>query len=224
MNDEGGRRAYAQNVRLCFLYRQYTNFFYILICILINIRDVPDTTLPDTAFNRIVVYRIYRIPDSSKFKHNSQRMKWEYYCQCSLQLKFKQNMCVFSLIYIKLEQVWQSTNECAARQTSSRSSVVQKSSRSSVFTPVSPISKTEILSGKYPVTFNRIAEFYRIPVFGSGTSLINIHPLFFIYRKQAKYRRNTGVSRQDLIGCRSGRFFAMSGHSHGNLNTKIILN
>ena len=98
------------------------------------------------------------------------------------------------------------------------------SSRSSVFTPVSPISKTEILSGKYPVTFYRITEFYRIPVFGSGTSLINIHPLFFIYRKQAKYRRNTGVSRQDLIGCRSGRFFAMSGHSHGNLNTKIILN
>ena len=27
------------------------------------------------------------------------------------------------------------------------------SSRSSVFTPVSPISKTEILSGKYPVKF-----------------------------------------------------------------------
>ena len=31
-------------------------------------RDVPDTTLPDTGFNRIV---IYRIPDSSKFKHKS---------------------------------------------------------------------------------------------------------------------------------------------------------
>ena len=31
-------------------------------------RDVPDTTLPDTGFNRIV---IYRITDSSKFKHNS---------------------------------------------------------------------------------------------------------------------------------------------------------
>ena len=30
------------------------------------------------------------------------------------------------------------------------------SSRSSVFTPVSPISKTEILSGKYPVKFYRI--------------------------------------------------------------------
>ena len=54
-------------------------------------RDVPDTTLPDTGFNRIV---IYRIPDSSKFKvHKSLRMKWEYYCQCSLQLKFNQNMC-----------------------------------------------------------------------------------------------------------------------------------
>ena len=59
------------------------------------IRDVPDTTLPDTGFNRIVVYRI---PDTSKVKHNSQRMNWEYYCQCSLQLKFKQNMyvCVFT--------------------------------------------------------------------------------------------------------------------------------
>ena len=30
------------------------------------------------------------------------------------------------------------------------------SSRSSVFIPVSPISKTEILSGKYPVKFDRI--------------------------------------------------------------------
>ena len=40
-------------------------------------RDVPDTTLPDTGFNRIV---IYRIPDSS------------------LQFKFKQNMYVFPLI------------------------------------------------------------------------------------------------------------------------------
>ena len=39
------------------------------------------------------------------------------------------------------------------------------SSRSSVFTPVSPISKTEILSGKIlPDTgYYRIAEFYRIP-------------------------------------------------------------
>ena len=32
------------------------------------------------------------------------------------------------------------------------------SSRSSVFTPVSPISKTEILSGKYPVKFYRIRD------------------------------------------------------------------
>ena len=32
------------------------------------------------------------------------------------------------------------------------------SSRSSVFTPVSPISKTEILSGKYPVNFYRIPD------------------------------------------------------------------
>ena len=35
-------------------------------------------------------------------------------------------------------------------------------SRSSVFTPVSPISKTEILSGKHLVKFYRIAEFYWI--------------------------------------------------------------
>ena len=32
----------------------------------LEFRDVPDTTLPDTGFNRIV---IYRIPDSSKHKH-----------------------------------------------------------------------------------------------------------------------------------------------------------
>ena len=32
------------------------------------------------------------------------------------------------------------------------------SSRSSVFTPVSPISKAEILSGKYPVKFHRIPD------------------------------------------------------------------
>ena len=89
-------------------------------------------------------------------------MKWEYYCQCSLQLKFKQNMYVFSFIYLFIF-IWQSTNECAARQTSSRSSV---------FTPVSPTSKTEILSGKYPVKFYRIAEFYRILISGSGTSLV----------------------------------------------------
>ena len=43
----------------------------------IYIRDVPDTTLPDTGFNRIV---IHRIPDSS------------------LRFKFKQNMYVFPLI------------------------------------------------------------------------------------------------------------------------------
>ena len=43
------------------------------------------------------------------------------------------------------------------------------SSRSSVFTPVSPISKTEILSGKIlPDTrYYWIAEFYRIPVSGT---------------------------------------------------------
>ena len=39
------------------------------------IRDVLDTILPDTGFNRIVIYRIYRIPDSSKFKHKSLQMK-----------------------------------------------------------------------------------------------------------------------------------------------------
>ena len=50
---------------------------------------------------------------------------------------------------------------------------LNSNSRSSVFTSVSPISKTEILSGKYPVKFYqyRIAEFYRIPVSGSDTSL-----------------------------------------------------
>ena len=35
------------------------------------IRDVPDTTLQDTRFNRIAIYRIPDIPDSSKFKHKS---------------------------------------------------------------------------------------------------------------------------------------------------------
>ena len=48
------------------------------------------------------------------------------------------------------------------------------SCRSSVFTPVSPISKTEIISGKIlsDTGYYRIAEFYRIPVSGSGTSLL----------------------------------------------------
>ena len=42
---------------------------------------------------------------------------------------------------------------------------------SSVFTPVSPISKTEILSGKIllDTAYNQIVEFYRTP--GSATSL-----------------------------------------------------
>ena len=35
------------------------------------IRDVPDTTLQDTRFNRIAIYRIPDIPDGSKFKHKS---------------------------------------------------------------------------------------------------------------------------------------------------------
>ena len=34
----------------------------------VYVRYVPDTTLPDTGFNRIVIYRIPEIPDSSKFK------------------------------------------------------------------------------------------------------------------------------------------------------------
>ena len=34
-------------------------------------RVVPDTILPDTGFNRIVIYRIPDIPDSSKHKHKS---------------------------------------------------------------------------------------------------------------------------------------------------------
>ena len=47
------------------------------------------------------------------------------------------------------------------------------SSRSSVFTPVLPISKTEMLSGKIlPDTgYYRIVEFYRVLVSGSSTSL-----------------------------------------------------
>ena len=53
-------------------------------------------------------------------------MKWEYYCQCSLQLKFKQNMYGRLVKPVKHDL----------------------SSRSNIFTPVSPISKTEILSGK----------------------------------------------------------------------------
>ena len=97
---------------LKYIYIIYYNFG----CTCISSRD---TTLPDTGFNQIVIYRILDIPDSSsKFKHKSQRMKWEYYCQCSLQLKFKQNIHVFPLIQIKLEQVWQSTNEGTAHQTS----------------------------------------------------------------------------------------------------------
>ena len=31
----------------------------------ITVRDVPDTTLPDTGFNRIAIYRILDIPDST---------------------------------------------------------------------------------------------------------------------------------------------------------------
>ena len=55
---------------------------------------------------------------------------------------------------------------------------------SSVFTPVSPISKTEILSSKIlPDTgYYRIAEFYWISVSGSSTSLItiNVRNTFYI--------------------------------------------
>ena len=36
-----------------------------------RIKDVPDTTLPDTGFNRIAIFRIPDIPDSSKFKRKS---------------------------------------------------------------------------------------------------------------------------------------------------------
>ena len=64
--------------------------------------DLPDTILRMCRIPfyqiqdliRIAIYRIYRIPESSKFKHKNYRMKWEYYCQCSLQLKLKQNMYV----------------------------------------------------------------------------------------------------------------------------------
>ena len=50
------------------------------------------------------------------------------------------------------------------------------SSRSSVFTPVSPISKTEILSGKYQV------KFYRIPVSRSGISLLIYTLIYTVLR------------------------------------------
>ena len=61
----------------------------------VSFRSILITTLPDTRFDQRV---IYRIPDSSKFKHKSYGMKWEYYIvKCSLQLKFKQNMYVFPL-------------------------------------------------------------------------------------------------------------------------------
>ena len=62
------------------------------------------------------------------------------------------------------------------------------SCRSSVFTPVSPISKTEIISGKilsdtgyYLIEeFYRIAEFYRIP--DTGIWILYI-PTAFTYRR-----------------------------------------
>ena len=59
-----------------------------------NSRDVTDTTLPDSDLMDTGEQQLA----TSKFKHKSWRMKWEYYCQCSLQLKFKQNMYVFPLI------------------------------------------------------------------------------------------------------------------------------
>ena len=71
-------------------------------------------------------------------------MKWEYYCECSLQMKFKQNMYVFLLI------IWFKTVRLV------KPVKHDLSSPSSVFTLVSPISKTEILSGKYPAKFDRI--------------------------------------------------------------------
>ena len=49
------------------------------------------------------------------------------------------------------------------------------SSRSSVFTPVSPISKTEILSGKYPVKFYQVPDSGILLVSRSGTSLIYVY-------------------------------------------------
>ena len=45
------------------------------------------------------------------------------------------------------------------------------SSHSSVFTPVSPISRTEMLSSKTLPDTRYYMEFYRIPVSGSGTFL-----------------------------------------------------
>ena len=62
------------------------------------------------------------------------------------------------------------------------------SSRSNIFTQVSPISKTEILSGKYQVKFYRIPGTtgyrnftrYQILVSGSSTSLQSIQMIFIV--------------------------------------------
>ena len=43
----------------------------ILCIVILFVRDVPDTTLLDTGFNRIVIYWLSDLLDSSKFKHKS---------------------------------------------------------------------------------------------------------------------------------------------------------
>ena len=58
-SSEGNTKCatYARNVRLAFcLSAVYQPF--ILLFLSLHCRDVPDTTLPDTGFNRIVVYQI----------------------------------------------------------------------------------------------------------------------------------------------------------------------
>ena len=113
---------------------------------------MPDTTLPDTGFNRIAIYRIYRIVASLNIR-------------VSLQLKFKQNM------YMCFH--WNKFDSLQMKARLVKPVKYDLSSRSSVFTPVSPISKTEISGKILPDTgYYRIPEFYRILVSGSGTSLL----------------------------------------------------
>ena len=74
-------------------------------------------------------------------------MKWEYYCQCSLQLKFKQNMYIYICVSIDLNKTGTSLKFGSLQMKAQLVKPVKYdlSSRSSVFTPVSPISKTEII-------------------------------------------------------------------------------
>ena len=90
------------------------------------------------------------------------------------------------------------------------------SSRSSVFTPVSPISKTEILSGKYPVKFYRILPDSRIFI------LHPVHPYviltFLLLSLQVIYHSflNLRIAQE---GQRTGK---LDGLSYIVTNTSLI--